>query len=193
VCQFANILVPRERPLSLHEPDGLYFDYSGEVQHDLARWSAAESSRHGTIICVSGKQCLCGFNDWRTLYQAARRIRDDNEAEWVMLLLFWTSASYPLQEEKALNDDESPAPINRGHLLRLVGETIEQRRWRHLLETLAASEGETVQLVFHDGHSQVGLLKHYNPEGQFGILHTPDGKPLNFSAAQLRSVKASKP
>src|SRR4051812_13080200 len=127
MCEMLNLFVPLAQPVMASLVRGLAFSRSGEIQKDFAELYRGR----GTILCGSAGSCMCGFDDWPALYEAARDVLSRNRITELAALRFWSKDRYELASRVVDPDDpESCTPLVMGEVVVIRAEPPEKRRHR---------------------------------------------------------------
>jgi hypothetical protein len=165
MCEMLNLFVPKVGAAAPEAVRGLMFVSEGEIQKDFS----AQYSRGTMFAATCSTGCLCGYDDWSAMYEAAMVAMEQNQTREVALLHFWAGQRYTLTERIVDPDDnEALTPLIDGEVVVLRGEQKDQRRHRRLLAALGRAMGSVVELRLKSGGRVRGVLVEFDAESEVG-------------------------
>lgn len=180
MCEMINLFIPVASPVLPEPVRGLAFETGGELQRDFRdRYGA-----RGAIVSAFCGYCLCGFEDWEALFEAARAIIAANRVDHVAVVHFDSGSRYELTEREVDPFDDGVATeCAIGEVTILRPDSPEKRRHKQLVRALFARIGNEVTLRLKSGKILRGSLAAFDAESQTGrVANTP------FAAAQVLEV-----
>ena len=176
-----NLFVPIGDPVVGARHGRLGFTRTGEIQKDFA---ARVARRGGAFLIGTANGCMCGFDDWPALYQAARDLLAENGILEIEALRFWSKDRYTLTERVAdLDDAEACTPLVMGEIVVMRVDRPERRRHRLVVRALSRSIGAEVTLRMKSGRELRGVVTAFDPDSETGSVG-----PTPFVAAQVLAV-----
>jgi hypothetical protein len=181
MCQMINLFVPSSAPM-LASAGGLKVHMGGELQKDfLERFGETR----GTFLNVFGAgYCMCGFDDWESLYALASEVMSESGVEWAAVVHFSSGCRYALKVREVDPDEsEQCTAIDVGEVVVLRGRPAEQQRHRRVLRALQTNVRRRVSLVMKSGRALHGVLMEFDEVSEVGRVDK-----TTFVAAQVHSV-----